>query len=131
MSISVGIFLILHAFVHLLYAGQALRFFELRPELAWPDGTWLFSRLLGAPSIRWLAAVSLALAALGFLSAGLGLFFGAGWARTVTLGAAGFSVLIYLLFWDGKFHALPDQGGVGILLSLGIFVTVFCIKQIF
>jgi hypothetical protein len=42
----------------------------------------------------------------------------------VTLGAAGFSVLIYLLLWDGKFQALPDQGGVGILISVGIFVVV-------
>jgi hypothetical protein len=36
MSIFVGIFCILHALVHLLYAGQALRFFELRPGLAGP-----------------------------------------------------------------------------------------------
>jgi hypothetical protein len=79
------------------------------------------------PGYRWLAAVSLTLAALGFLSAALGLFFGAEWARTVTLGAAGFSVLIYLLFWDGKFQALPDQGGVGILISLGIFVVVWIV----
>jgi pimeloyl-ACP methyl ester carboxylesterase len=104
----------------LLY--QALRFLELRPGLTWPDGAWAFSRLLGDPAARWLAAVSLALAALGFLSAGLGLFFGASWARTVTLGTAVFSVLIYLLFWNGKSHALPDQGGVGLLLSLGILL---------
>lgn len=127
MNIFVGIFFILHALVHLLYAGQALRFFELRPGLAWPDGSWLFSRLLGDPAVRWLTAVSLTMAALGFLTAGLGLFFGAGWARTVTLGAAGFSVLIYLLCWDGKFQALPDQGGVGTLISLGIFGAVWMI----
>ena len=122
--IFLGILSILHAFVHLLYAGQALRFFELRPGLAWPDGSWLFSRLMGDPAIRWLTAVSLTMAALGFLTAGLGLFFSAGWARTVTFGAAGFSALIYLLFWDGKFQALHVQGGVGILFSLGIFVVV-------
>lgn len=102
MTIVFGIFLVMHALVHQLYAGQALRFFELRPGLTWPDGSWLFSRLLGDPATRWLTAVSLTLAALGFLSAGLGLFFGAGWARTVTLGAAGFSVLIYLLLWGGR-----------------------------
>src|SRR4030065_2645571 len=117
MSIFIGIFLILHALVHLLYAGQALRFFELRLGLAWPDGSWLFSRLLGDPATRWLAAGSLALAAFGFLAAGLGLFLRADWWRTMTLSAAGFSVLIYLLFWDGKFHDLPDQGGVGFLIS--------------
>jgi hypothetical protein len=111
MSIIIGIFFILHAFVHLLYAGQALRFFELRPGLAWPAGAWAFSRLLGDPATRWLAAVSLVLAALGFLSAALGLFFGAGWARTVTLGAAGLSILIYLLFWDGEFREAAQKAG--------------------
>jgi hypothetical protein len=126
-SILAGIFFILHAFVHLLYAGQALLFFELRPGLAWPDGAWAFSRLLGDLVTRWLAAISLALAAFGFLSAGLGLFFGAGWARTVTLGAAGLSVLVYLLFWDGKLHKLPDQGAVGLLISLGILAVVWMI----
>ncbi len=120
MTIVFGIFLILHALVHLLYVGQALRFFELRPGLVWPDGSWLFSRLLGDPAVRWLTAVSLTMAAFAFLAAGLGLFFGAGWARAVTLGAAGFSVLIYLLLWDGKFRELPDQGGVGLLINLGI-----------
>jgi hypothetical protein len=124
MSFFAGIFFILHALVHLLYAGQALRFFELRPGLDWPDGAWLFSRLLGDPATRWLAAVSLALAAFGFLSAGLGLFFGAGWWRTVTLGAAELSVLIYLLLWDGKFHELPDKGGVGMLISLAVLAAV-------
>jgi len=129
MNVLAGIFMILHALVHLLYAGQALHFFELRPGLTWPDGGWLFSRLFGDPAARWLAAVSLALAALGFLSAGLGLFFGAGWTRTVTLGVAALSMLIYLLFWDGKFHELPEQGGVGMLISLGIMIVALLLKQ--
>jgi len=42
----------------------------------------------------------------------------------VTLGAAGFSVLIYLLFWSGKFHDLPDQGGIGLLISLAIMAAL-------
>jgi hypothetical protein len=125
--ILAGIFFILHAFVHLLYAGQALRFFELRPGLTWPDGAWLFSRLLGDPALRRLAAFTLVLAALGFLAAGLGHFIGAGWVRSVTFVAAGLSVLIYLLFWDGKFHALPDQGGIGLLISLGVLAAVWVI----
>jgi hypothetical protein len=128
MSIFAGIFFILHALVHLLYFGQALRFFELRPGLAWPDGSWLFSRLLGDPATHWLAAGSLALATFGFLASGLGLFLGADWWRTMTLGAAGFSVLIYLLFWNGKFQDLPDQGGVGLLINLGILIVVFILK---
>jgi hypothetical protein len=31
-----GIFFLLHGLVHLLYAGQSLRFFELRPGMTWP-----------------------------------------------------------------------------------------------
>lgn len=45
MNIFMGIFLILHALVHLLYAGQSRRFFELRPGMTWPDGSWAFSNL--------------------------------------------------------------------------------------
>jgi hypothetical protein len=47
----------LHALAHLLYAGHALRFFELRPGLTWPDGAWAFSRPLGDETARRLAAV--------------------------------------------------------------------------
>jgi hypothetical protein len=129
MSIVLGIFSILHALVHLLYAGQALRVFELRPGLTWPDGAWLFSRLFGDLATRWLAAISLLLAALGFITGGLGLFFRAGWQQPVTVSAAVFSVLIYLLFWNGKFHDLPDQGMVGVLISLGILFVVIFLKQ--
>jgi hypothetical protein len=125
MSVLVGIFFILHALVHLLYAGQALRFFELRPGLTWPDGSWLFSNLLGDPATRRLAAGALTLAALGFLAAGLGVFLGAGWRQTVTLGAAALSIAVYLLFWDGRFHHLPDQGAVGILINVAILAASF------
>lgn len=127
-SVLFGIFFTLHALVHLLYAGHALRFFELRPGLAWPDGSWLFSRLFGKSAARWLAAVSLVLAALGFLAAGLGLFLRADWWRTMTLGAAGFSALSYLLFWDGKLHEIPDKGGVGLLINLAILASALFLR---
>jgi hypothetical protein len=48
----VCIFLILHGMVHLLFAGQSWRAFELSPELTWPDGAWLISRFLGDENIR-------------------------------------------------------------------------------
>ena len=35
MDIVAGVFLILHGLVHLLFAGQVLRFFELRPGMIW------------------------------------------------------------------------------------------------
>jgi hypothetical protein len=38
----IGIFLLLHGLVHLLYFGQSARYFDLRPEMIWPDGSWAF-----------------------------------------------------------------------------------------
>jgi hypothetical protein len=56
-TIFFGIFLILHGLVHLLYAGQSLRYFELRPAMTWPDGSWLLSKILADRAARLLAAI--------------------------------------------------------------------------
>ena len=63
----------LHGVVHLLYAGQSWRLFELRPGMVWPDGAWLLSKLLSNKAVRVAASVSLLLAALGFAAGGVGL----------------------------------------------------------
>lgn len=123
-TILLGIFLILHGLVHLLYAGQSWRLFQLRPGMLWPDGSWLFVRLSGDSAIRWLASICLALAALGFAIGGLGLFFQQDWWRLATAGAALFSSVIFLLFWDGRFKALDAQGGIGLLINLAILAIV-------
>jgi hypothetical protein len=127
-SIILGIFFVLHAMVHLLYAGQAMRFFELRPGMLWPDGAWLFSRLLGNELIRLLATISLALTALGYAAGGLGLFLRQEWWRPAAAGAAIVSSLIYILFWDGKLHDLPEKGGIGILINLAILAVILVLR---
>jgi hypothetical protein len=123
-----GIFFVLHGLVHLLYAGQSLRFFELRPGMTWPDGSWAFLKLLGNETTRMLATILLALAALGFLAGGLGLFIYQDWWRSVTLAAVVISSLIFIFFWDGRFQAMADQGGVGLLINLAILVLVLFLK---
>ena len=128
MSILVGIFLVLHGLVHLLYAGQSRRFFELRPGMTWPDGSWAFSYLLSDPAARWLAVVSLALAAIGFLAGGAGLFFHQSWWRPIAIGATVVSTLTYLLLWDGQLHQLAAQGGIGILLNLAVLALLLLYK---
>ena len=128
-TILMGIFLILHGLVHLLHAGQSGRFFELRPGMTWPDSSWLFSKLLGDPVTRLVVVVLLTLAALGYIASGFGLFLHQGWWRSATIWTAVFSSTIFLLFWDGKFQALDEKGGVGILLNLAIIVVVFIWKQ--
>ena len=110
LTIVMGIFFILHGLVHLLYAGQSLRYFQLRPGMAWPDGAWLFSRLFSDPTIRLLAAVLLALAAIDFVLAGTALIFQQDWWRPAVIVAAVFSSLIFFLFWDGRTRALRCPG---------------------
>lgn len=115
-----GIFLVLHGLVHLFYFGHSRRLFELQPDIVWPDGAWAFSRLLGEQGTRRMASVLFAIATLGLLMAGAAVLLQMGWWRSVLLGAAAFSGTIIFLFWDGKFKALADKGGVGLLINLAI-----------
>jgi hypothetical protein len=118
--IILGIFLVLHGLVHLLYFGQSARYFELQPGMAWPDGSWALTRLLGDAGTRGVANVTLILAALALTTGGAGLLLKQDWWRLLVLVAAVFSSLIYLLLWDGGWQHLDNKGGVGILINLGI-----------
>jgi hypothetical protein len=119
-----GIFLVLHGGVHLLYAGQSRRLFELQPGMAWPDGAWAFSKLLGTEATRKLAAVTYALAALGFVGGGVALLARQAWWRPLTAGSAALSAALVLLFWDGRWHKLADQGALALLINAAILVAL-------
>ena len=121
-----GAFFVLHGFVHLLYFGQSRRLFELQPGMTWPDSAWSFSKLLGLgdEATRSLASATCGLAALGFMASGLGVFLGRAWWRSVVVGAAAFSAVIFLLFWDGALRQLDNQGAVAILINAAILVAV-------
>ena len=79
-------------------------------------------------SSAFIVSVFLILAAVGFAAGGLGIFVRQAWWRPVILGAAIFSSVLYLILWDGKFHALADQGGVGILINIAILVLTLVFK---
>ncbi len=124
MSFLFGAFIVLHGLVHLLYFAQSQKIFELRPGMVWPDDSWVFSRLLGEKSTRLLASALCLLAALGFIAGGIGLFFGQPWWRNVSVAAAAISILMYILFWNGKLQKIDDQGGVGILINIAILTVI-------
>lgn len=126
--ILVGIFFVLHGLVHLLYFGQSARFFELQPDLKWPDGAWAFASFLGTETTRMLANIFLVLAALIFIGGGAGVLFKQGWWRLVVIVAAVFSTVVYVLLWNGKFERMADTGWVGILINVVILVVVLLFK---
>jgi hypothetical protein len=119
-----GVFIVLHGLVHLLYFGQSARYFELQPEMVWPDGSWAFSRLLGDEATRILASISYVLAAIGFMAGGTGILVRQAWWRPMVVASAAFSAVIIVLFWDGKMQRLDDQGGIGLLINLAILVAL-------
>lgn len=123
-----GIFIVLHGLVHLLYFGQSAGYFELQPGMLWPDGSWVFSRLLGDAGGRNLASILLVLAAVVFVAGGIGFFAKQVWWRPTIVVAAAFSSLIYLLFWDGGWTHLDNKGGIGILINLAILATLFVFR---
>jgi hypothetical protein len=128
MASLISIFLALHGLVHLLYLGQSRRLFELQAGMVWPDGSWAFSRLLGDGATRWLATIACGLAAVGFVAGGVGILARQPWWRPVVVGAAAFSSIAYILFWNGKMQRLDNQGGIGILINIAILVAVLILR---
>jgi hypothetical protein len=118
------VFIVLHGLVHLLYFGQSARYFELKPGMVWPDGSWAFSRLAGNQATRNLASIFLILTAIGLVAGVIGILIGQAWWRPVVIGSTVFSAVIFVLFWDGSAQSLADKGGVGVLIDLAILVVL-------
>ena len=116
MRYILGVFIVLHGMVHLLYFGQSARYFELKPGMVWPDGSWAFSRLLGNEAARNLASILLILAAMGLIVGGVGLLVNQAWWRPVVVGGAALSSLVYILFWNGS-NAESGWSGVELAFS--------------
>lgn len=123
-SFLIGVFVVLHGLVHLLYFGQSRRFFELQPGMLWPDGSWAFSRLLGDQATRLLASIACLLAAIAFVAGGFGVLVSQSWWRPIILGAATFSTVVYVLFWDGRPQKLHDKGAIAILINIAILFAM-------
>jgi uncharacterized membrane protein YphA (DoxX/SURF4 family) len=128
LRIIAGLFIVLHGLVHLLYFGQSRRLFELQAGFAWPDGSWVFSKLLGDQATRWLAGIACILCALGFVIGGAAVLLGQSWWRPVVLGTAAFSAATFFLFWDGSMQRLADQGAIAILINLGILFALLILR---
>lgn len=128
LKILFGVFLMLHGLVHLLYFGQSRRLFQLQPGMVWPDGSWVFSRLLDDETTRLSASVFLVLAAIGFVAGGAGIVLGQAWWRPVAVGVSIFSAVIFILFWDGAWQNLHDKGAIGLLINIAILAAVLIFR---
>jgi hypothetical protein len=121
-TILATIFLVLHGFVHMLYFAQSAGRFQLKPGMTWPAGSWLLARALGEKATRTFASVVCVLVAAGLVISAVGLISGQAWWRSVAVGSAAVSALLFVLCWDGQRHNLDGQGGIGILIDAIIVV---------
>ncbi len=128
MRFILGVLIILHGMVHLVYFGHSARFFEMKPGMVWPDGSWAFSNLLENKTARTLVSISLILAAVGFIIGGVGILLNQAWSQPVVVGAATFSSLVYLLSWNGRMQNLDGQGVIGILIDMSILLTLLIFR---
>jgi len=128
MRYVIGVFMVLHGLVHLLYVAHSRRLLELGPEMDWPGGSWAFSKLLGDEATRLLASITYVLATLGFVAGGIGLFAAQAWWRPMVVASAAFSGAIVLLFWDGKKQRMTDQGAIAVLINGAILIAVLVLR---
>jgi hypothetical protein len=128
LRITLGIFVVLHGLVHLLYAGHSARLFELQASMAWPDGAWAFSGVLENATLRILASSGCALAGAVFVAGGAGLLARQIWSRPVVVGAAAFSTVLFALFWDGALRNLNDKGLIALLINAALAAVVLILR---
>lgn len=127
MGIVVGAFLIAHGLVYGLYVGHALRLFELRPGLTWPDDSWALSGLIRIPVIRAMAAIVFSLAAAGFAVSGTALIARQSWWAPLASATAIVATVALLLLWNRRLQGLDAQGAYAILINAAIVVAALAL----
>lgn len=120
--------LAVHGLIHLLYAAQSLRLFELQPGMTWPDGAWSFSWLPADTAVRLLAASLMALIAAGFVTAGVALALGQAWWQPLALAAAVVSTIALVLLWNGRLQGLDAQGLYAVLIDAAILLSILVFR---
>lgn len=124
MKIIIGLFLIAHGLVHAgLAAAPNPEDPETKPGAFFTstERSWLLTKVgLRSASVRWIGIVLVALATLGFVLSGLGVFGVPGLSeiwRTLAIASAVVSLLLLILFWH-LWLIIGVLNDVGILIAL-------------
>ena len=122
MNILFGAFLVAHGLVYAMYVAHALRLFELKPGMTWPDASWALSGLIGDSAVRWLVAIMFVLVAVGFAVSGAALVFRQSWWQALAAVVAVIATLVILLVWNGRLQGLSEQGLFAIIINVVVIV---------
>jgi hypothetical protein len=127
-KILIALFLIAHGLVHAgIAAGPIPDDPDSKPGAFFtsPERSWLLPKVgLSAAATKWIGLILVALATLGFVLAGLGVFGVPGldeiW-RTLAVVSAVMSLLLLILFWHLWLIA-------GVLLDIGILIALLWLE---
>ena len=119
----VGIFLILHGLVHLLYVALTQNWI-IDSDIVWNEESKLLSRFISDSELSILGLIAYAIAIISIIVSGAGLMIGAGWWKYLLTISAIYSSTMFLLFWDGQLRHLPDKGFIGIAINIGLIIFV-------
>ena len=125
MNIFLGIFYILHGFIHLLYMGHSLNYFELEKGFIWPDNSMLLSNIFSLQTKKIVAGVLCFIAAISFILSGIFVLIGYSGQHLVSIIAVIISTFLFLAFWDGSRFKVYAQGGIAIIINIIILVFMF------
>jgi hypothetical protein len=129
MLVALGIFLLLHGVVYLLYLGQSVRLFSLHEGMAWPDDAWALAWIASPAPIRAIAAAVCLVAAAGFIAAGVALLAGQGWWREVALYTAAVAAAAFFLLWDATAGDLSGQGAVAVVINAALLAGLLAVPH--
>ncbi len=127
MRTAFGIFIIFHALVHAIYVGHALRWFELRPGMPWPDGSWALGSLSDG-AVRIFAAISIGLCSIAMIVGAAGYLAGAGWGMWAVVGSAILVSVVHALLWSGKWGEFGDHGGYGVVINIALAAVLLATR---
>jgi hypothetical protein len=118
-----GAFLIAHGLVFAMYAAHAMRLFEVKPGLTWPDASWALSGLIGDPAVRSIVVGAFLLVAVGFAVSGVALMLRQTWWQWLAAAMAILSTVVILLVWNGRMQELSEQGLIAVIINVVVVVT--------
>ena len=128
MRIALGVFIIFHALVHLMYVGQALRWFELKPGMDWPDEARFLPSGISDHDIRTFAALAIGTTALAMIVGVAGFLARAGWGNWTIIAGAALVSLAHVLLWSGRWAEFADDGGIGVIINVAVIAAVLVLR---
>jgi len=97
-----------------------------RVSEAWRGSSWLLGTTITGKPLKTLTIVLWAIAGVGFIVTGTAIAFTPlllGSWRPLAIGASSVAVLSFAAFWDGQMALFASQGGIGMLISVVIFIN--------